>query len=449
MDESERRALSDQGAERVQAEQLSALMRHFPGVMLANVCNALVFVIASWKTDKFPLALGWATVIWSIVSLMVLRQWVRRATSRSAAPRRRRGIRRLLLYAISLGLAWAALPLLFFDDASLGGKLLIVCLSSGMLCGGVFVMASTPAGAIAFSGPIAMGALVALLRVGDTEHILMATVLAVYSAVLFLGSFNYAKELGNLVATQIDAEEKASASVKNLGVLAEMAAGLAHEISQPLAAATSYIRSAERLLQIPTEKREVPIERPLRDAATQLENVRQIIVHLRQAITDRKAEKKLLHLHGVIRSVIEANRKLQEEARIRIDANLTARNDVVLANAVEMRQIFTNLITNAFDAMQSSPERALAISSRPVGENSIRIDVADTGAGISPAIKTKLFEPLMTTKAGGLGVGLSITRSIVEEHHGQIWAEPNPDGGAIFTVVLPVENRAAGIDPPM
>ncbi|KAB2853804.1 MAG: GGDEF-domain containing protein, partial [Sphingopyxis terrae] len=148
----------------MQAEQLSALMRHFPGVMLANVCNALVFVIASWKTDKFPLALGWATVIWSIVSLMVLRQWVRRATSRSAAPRRRRGIRRLLLYAISLGLAWAALPLLFFDDASLGGKLLIVCLSSGMLCGGVFVMASTPAGAIAFSGPIAMGALVALLR---------------------------------------------------------------------------------------------------------------------------------------------------------------------------------------------------------------------------------------------------------------------------------------------
>jgi signal transduction histidine kinase len=410
--------------------------------MLANVCNAFVFAIASWGTEKFLLALGWATLIWSIVSVMVLRQWMRRAAARGVA-RRRRGVRRLLLYALALGSAWAALPLLFFGDASLGGKLLITCLSSGMLGGGVFVMASLPVAAIAFSGPIAIGALIALLQVGDRDHVLMAVVLAVYSTILFLGSFNYAKELRTLVATQIAAEEKASASAKNLGALAEMAAGLAHEISQPLAAAAAYIQSAERLLLVPAEKRPVPIAQPLRDAATQLENVHQIIVHLRDSITNRKAERKPLHLHETIQDVIQANRRRQENAGIRIDANLKAADDLVLANPVEMRQIFTNLISNAFDAMESSPERALAISSRATSDNAIRIDFADTGVGISPAIKTKLFEPLMTTKSRGLGVGLSITRSIVEEHEGQIWAEPNPGGGAVFTVVLPVEKAPA------
>lgn len=435
---SERRDLSDRAAQRLRAEQLSALMRHFPGVMAANICNALVFVIACWGTERFSLALGWAMVVWSIVCLIVLRQWMRRTTARTA-PRRRGGVQRVLLYALALGLAWAALPLLFFDGASLGGKLLITCLSSGMLGGGVFVMASIPPAALAFSGPIAVGSLIVLLRVGDTEHILMAVILSVYSAVLFLGSFSYANELRDLVATQTNAEEKASASAINLGALANMATGLAHEISQPLAAATSYVNSAERLLRIPVEERPVPIERPLRDAAAQLENARQIIAQLRDSITQGKAERQLLHLHEVIRSVIEANRPRQEKSHIHVEAHLAARNDLMLANLVEVRQVFTNLIANAFDAMQSSPKRTLIISSRTFGEDSVRIDVADTGVGVSPAIKTQLFEPLITTKAQGLGAGLSITRSIVQGYHGDIWFEPNPDGGAVFSVVLPVE----------
>ena len=140
-----------------------------------------------------------------------------------------------------LGLTWAALPLLFFADASPGGRLLIVCLTSGMLGGGVFVLASVPAAAIAFSGPIVLGALFALLSVGDTQYTLMAVVLAGYSAVLFLGAFNYEKELKNLIATQMASEQRASESAKNLGAMAEMATALAHEISQPLSAATAYV----------------------------------------------------------------------------------------------------------------------------------------------------------------------------------------------------------------
>lgn len=436
--------VQEQISERLRAEQLAALMRHFPGVMFANACNALVFVVANWETGKRPYAFAWASVIWLIVSLIVLRQWRRRSNVTSVSSRRVRGIQRLLIYALGLGLAWAALPLLFFSDASLGGKLLIVCLASGMLGGGVFVMASVPAAAMAFSGPIAMGAFVALLRVGDVEHLLMATVLVGYSVVLFLGSFNYARNLKDLIATQVSAEEKASVSAKNLGAMAEMAAGLAHEISQPLAAATAFVQSAQRLLTTPVDQRPYAVEKPLQDAVMQLGNARDIIAHLRNSIANRKAEKELVGLHALILSVIEANRQRQEQLQARIDVDFTASSDLVLANRVEMRQIFTNLISNAFDAMEASAERALVISSYAIDENFIRVDVADTGTGISPAISTKLFEPLISTKAKGLGVGLSITRAIVEDHRGKIWAEPNPSGGTIFALVLPTVDPSRG-----
>ncbi len=430
---------SDYISKRIMSEQLTAVMRHFSAIMLANFCNALIFVLSSIETHAFSAAITWAIVVFSILGLMVWRQWRRRWVSKRGASNSRRGIQHLLFFALMLGLTWAALPLLFFADASPGGRLLIVCLTSGMLGGGVFVLASVPAAAIAFSGPIVLGALFALLRVGDTQYTLMAVVLAGYSAVLFFGAFNYEKELKNLIATQMASEQRASESAKNLGAMAEMATALAHEISQPLSAATAYVQTAERLSRISPNERSLSIELPLRNAMTQLDNVRQMILHLRNSIEGRAPEKELLHLHEVIRSVIETHRHRQEQMNVRIETSLAAQNDVVVANALQMRQLFTNLISNAFDAMEDCTECTLSISSSAVDENAIRIDVADTGTGISPAVKTRIFEPLITTKAHGLGVGLSIIHSIVKEHRGQIWTEPNPGGGAVFALILPVD----------
>jgi C4-dicarboxylate-specific signal transduction histidine kinase len=437
---------SKQISNRIMAEQLTAVMRHFPATTLASFCNTLVFVLSSVGTHAFLAALTWALAVWSILSLMVLRQWRRRSVPKRGASNSRRGMQHLVFYALTLGLAWAALPLLFFSDASPGGKLLIACLASGMLGGGVFVLASVPAAAIAFSGPIAMGALFALLRVGDAQHSLMAVVLTGYSVVLFFGAFNYEKELKDLIATQIASEQKASVSAKNLGAMADMATALAHEISQPLTAATAYVQTAERLSRIPPDERSLPIELPLRDAMTQLDNARLMILHLRNSIEGRATEKESLHLHRVIRDVIETTRHRQEQPNVRIEASLMAKNDLVVANAVQMRQLFTNLIANAYDAMENSTERRLSISSSAVDGNAIRVDVADSGAGISPAIKTRLFEPLITTKAHGLGVGLSIIHSIVKEHQGQIWTEPNPGGGTVFVLTLPVDKQAVLAD---
>jgi two-component system sensor kinase FixL len=113
----------------------------------------------------------------------------------------------------------------------------------------------------------------------------------------------------------------------------------------------------------------------------------------------------------------------------------------VVINKVQIQQVVVNLKRNAVEAMQNCERREMKVSTRIVEGNLIRADVADTGPGLPEEIKDRLFEQFTTTKPHGLGVGLSISRSIVEAHNGKIWAAPNPGGGTIFSFVLPLEDR--------
>ena len=111
--------------------------------------------------------------------------------------------------------------------------------------------------------------------------------------------------------------------------------------------------------------------------------------------------------------------------------------DVVFADRVQIQQVLVNLIRNAVDAMAHSPRRELTITSRRLEDGAAEVSVSDTGPGVDEAFRERLFQPFMTTKAEGRGVGLSISRSIVEAHGGRIWAELNAQGGAVFRFTLP------------
>jgi C4-dicarboxylate-specific signal transduction histidine kinase len=431
------------GAARVRAEQLSVVLRQTPGMMLANVCNALVLVVDFWGTRQFVYALYWAAAVFSVSGYIYFRHRRRRRTPRSAS--QSHAARRATLNALALGLCWAALPLLFFQEAGPGTRLLIACLSAGMLYGGALALASIPFAAMAFVAPVSFACFVTLIRGHDSHYLLIAAVLGVYTWVLLKNVFVSAEQLRARVMTQIVTEQTASMRMKKLQAsglhaLGGMATGLAHELNQPLTASACYLLTAQRLLEMPQELRPASVTETLDSAAEQIMRAAGIVRQLREFIMRGEPEKAFANLHDLIREVSQATTASMSEANVKLSLQLGANVDRVFVDSVQIKQVLVNLISNAIQAMNAPAEHELTISTSLISDLTIRIDVVDTGVGLSEMVKENLFEPFATSKAEGMGIGLSISRSIVEAHDGKMWAESNPGGGAVFSFVLPLAN---------
>ncbi|MGJ0510557.1 MAG: sensor histidine kinase, partial [Methylocystis sp.] len=143
-------------------------------------------------------------------------------------------------------------------------------------------------------------------------------------------------------------------------------------------------------------------------------------------------------LNDVVRAACEFTDAIAREAGVDTTVRFEAKDDLVVINKVQIEQVVVNLKRNAIDAMHGCQKRKMIVSTRSVEGNMIRVDVADTGPGLAEDVRSRLFEPFTTTKPHGLGVGLSISHSIIEDHHGKLWAEDSPGGGTIFSFALPV-----------
>lgn len=230
---------------------------------------------------------------------------------------------------------------------------------------------------------------------------------------------------------------------ERLNAMGELATGLAHELNQPLSATTIYLKAARRLLQMPPELRPANVEDTLDNASTQIIRAGRIIGHLREFIARGEPDKTIQNLHDLIN---EANELVIVEAKqtdIQVVFQLNAKNDRILADKVQIKQVVVNLMRNAKDAMNGSKMRKMVVSTSSIGKTMIKVDIADTGCGLAEETRASLFEPFATTKGKGMGVGLSISRSIVEAHYGTIWAGPNGDGGATFSFTLPLTEMEA------
>lgn len=218
--------------------------------------------------------------------------------------------------------------------------------------------------------------------------------------------------------------------------LGEMASTLAHEINQPLTAITNYLKGCRRLLEQSTDERAAMLRNAVEKAAEQALRAGQVIRHLREFVARGESERHVEKLPKLIQEASALALVGAKERGVRVAYRFDPAADLVLADRIQIQQVLLNLIRNAIEAMQDAPRRELLVATLAKEDGMAEISVADTGTGLAPEVAAQLFQPFITTKKHGMGVGLSICRTIVEAHGGKIWAESKPGQGTAFRFTL-------------
>ncbi|MGQ3671388.1 PAS domain S-box protein [Xanthobacter sp. TB0136] len=223
--------------------------------------------------------------------------------------------------------------------------------------------------------------------------------------------------------------------ISRLTAMGEMASALAHELNQPLSAIANYMKGSRRLLETQPPRMEM-LQGALEKAGDQALRAGQIIRRIRDFVSRGESERRVEHLPKLIEEASALALVGAKEHGIQVRFYYDPRCQLVLADKVQVQQVLLNLIRNAIEAMMGAPNRHLLVQTEPVEDEMVMVSVSDTGQGISETVARQLFTPFITTKKQGMGVGLSISRTIIEAHGGHIWAEPNPEGGTIFRFTL-------------
>lgn len=227
-----------------------------------------------------------------------------------------------------------------------------------------------------------------------------------------------------------------------LNELGEMASTLAHELNQPLAAIANYVQGCTRLLaQIPGAPAEL-MRGALQETAKQALRAGDIIRHLREFTTRGETEKRPEDVKKLIEEAGALALVGSREYGIRTEFAFAPDDAMVLADRVQIQQVLTNLMRNAIEAMRESPRRELVVRTYVEGNQAMHVDVSDTGPGIADEIADRLFQPFVTTKAGGMGIGLSISRRIIQSHGTDLTYRRNEAGGSTFSFALPIVQEA-------
>lgn len=247
----------------------------------------------------------------------------------------------------------------------------------------------------------------------------------------------FVRDLTERQATEARLQELQSELVhmSRLSAMGEMASALAHELNQPLSAIANYLSGARRLLER-AEVNEPRAGDALEKAADQALRAGEIIRRLREFLARGEGERRVEHLPKLVQEACALALVGVKEHGVRVRYDFAANAERVVADRVQVQQVVLNLVRNAIDAMTEHPRRELVVSTQVVDDEMACVSVADTGPGVDDAAAARLFQPFVTTKPSGMGVGLSISRTIVESHGGRIWTEPNPGGGAIFHFTL-------------
>ena len=235
------------------------------------------------------------------------------------------------------------------------------------------------------------------------------------------------------------------AHMNRLETAGQLSASIAHEINQPITGMVLKASAALRWLAV--EKPDMDrIRTILTDIVGAGERTGAIITGVRAMFTKDASAKVPLNLNNLITTVLALLRLDLQKDDVRVETQLDEQLPAVIGDAVQLQQVILNLVVNAADAMRAVQPRILTIQSNRSASDMVQLSIEDSGTGISAPDRERIFNPLVTTKAGGMGMGLSICRSIIESHGGKIWVSAAASRGAIFQFELPAESRTASQD---
>jgi PAS domain S-box-containing protein len=231
----------------------------------------------------------------------------------------------------------------------------------------------------------------------------------------------------------------------NANMLGEMAAGLAHELNQPLCAIANYANGCLRLTRREGYSLET-VQDSIRQIAVQAERAADILKRIRGLIAKRKPHRTALDLDRILADAVQMLREEAVKHNVTIVSRLQTNLPKIEGDGVEIEQVVLNLMRNAIEAMNDAQivHRHLTVSICRSDRCTVEVAVADTGRGLSPELAERIFDSFFTTKPRGLGIGLSLSRRIIEAHRGRLWVESDGRSGATFRFTLPIEGDAHG-----
>jgi two-component system sensor kinase FixL len=222
-----------------------------------------------------------------------------------------------------------------------------------------------------------------------------------------------------------------------LSAVGTMASALAHELNQPLTAVANYLEASRDLLDSPDPEMREVLRGALSEAATQAVRAGEIVRKLRSYVSRGEVDARPASLRPILADAIALSKTSRDRSDIPVIVSLADGVDRVLADPIQVQQVVINLIRNAMDAMTGLENARIEVrASRLAEAGLVEIEVCDNGPGLSPEMKESIFKPFATTKAQGMGLGLSICQTIVEAHGGTIRAVQSPQGGTCFRFTL-------------
>jgi PAS domain S-box-containing protein len=263
---------------------------------------------------------------------------------------------------------------------------------------------------------------------------------------LFIGAIQDVTET-KMAEEALNAARSELAHVARVTTLSTLTASIAHEVNQPLSGIITNAGTCLRMLDADPPNVEGAREtarRTIRDG----HRASEVVTRLRALFSKREFTLELLDLNDAIQEVIALSRSDLQRNRVALQSELADSLPNVTGDRIQLQQVILNLLRNASDAMidvQDRPRQLVVRTERETGDR-VRVSVRDAGVGIDAQSANKLFDAFYTTKADGMGIGLSISRSIVERHHGRLWVEPNDGPGATFSLSIPCAAASMAIE---